>query len=54
MENKMGRPFISGKPKTVKITVLLDEEEHKLLKKLANKQNVTMSEYLRQLLKKQK
>ena len=54
MDNKMGRPFISGKPKTVKITVLLDDDEHKLLKKLAGKQGITMSEYIRQLLKKEK
>lgn len=55
MKNKiMGRPYITGKPKTVKITVLLDEDEHKLLQKKAKEDNVSMAEYLRKILKEQK
>lgn len=53
-ENKKGRPFITGKPKKIKITVMLDEEEHKELKLKANKNNLTISEYLRSLMKKDK
>ncbi len=53
-DSKMGRPYISGKPKTIKITVMLDEEEHKNLKEKASKNNMTMSEYLRYLAKKEK
>lgn len=55
MENeKKGRPFITGKPKNIKITVMLDEEEHKIIKEKAKKNNMTMSEYLRFLAKKDK
>ena len=50
---KMGRPFITGKPKTVKITVLLDEEEHKILKQKAKENNISMAEYLRKQIKKE-
>lgn len=53
-EVKMGRPFISGRPKTVKITVLLDKQEHELLQKKAKENNISMAEYLRKILKEQK
>ena len=51
---KMGRPFISGKPKSIKITVMLDEEEHQEIKVKAEKANKTISQYLRDIAKKQK
>lgn len=50
-EKRMGRPFMTGKPKTVKITVLLDNDEHKLLQKKAKEFNISMAEYLRKILK---
>lgn len=50
----MGRPFITGKPKTVKITVMLDEEEHRELKCKAKKENKTISQYIRDIIKKEK
>lgn len=53
-EVKMGRPFLTGKPKTVKITVLLDKQEHEFLQKKAKESNVSMAEYLRKILKEQK
>lgn len=53
-ETKMGRPFISGNPKKIKITIMLDENEHKEIKLKASKNNLTISEYLRRLAKKDK
>ena len=44
---KIGRPFITKLPKTVKITVMLDEEEHERLKKKAKEKGLTLYEYLR-------
>lgn len=54
MDNKMGRPYITGKPKNIKTTVLLDEEEHKLLKQKAEKKGMGIAEYIRYLIKKDK
>ncbi|MBO5138690.1 MAG: hypothetical protein J6B89_03510 [Bacilli bacterium] len=55
MKNEnMGRPFISGQPKTVKITVMLDNDEHEDLKEKAQRANKTISQYIRDLVKKQK
>lgn len=53
MKKRTGRPFISGKPKTVKITVMFDDEEHRDLKEKADKENKTLSQYIRDLIKKQ-
>lgn len=53
-EKVMGRPFITGKPKTIKITVMLDETEHQELKNKAKKSNKTISQYLRDLVKEDK
>lgn len=54
MDNRMGRPYITGKPKTVKITVMLDEDEHKDLKQKAKKENKTLSQYIRDKVKETK
>jgi predicted DNA binding CopG/RHH family protein len=51
---KMGRPFLSGNPKKIKITIMLDEKEHQEIKEKASKNDLSISEYLRRLAKKDK
>jgi len=53
-DKKIGRPFTSGKPKNIKTTVLLDEDEHKELQKKAKENGMGIAEYIRYLIKKDK
>lgn len=53
-KNKMGRPFLSGVPKTIRLTVRLDENEHQELQKKAKKNGMGIAEYIRYLIKKDK
>ena len=53
-KNKMGRPYISGNPKTIRLTVRLDENEHKELIKKAKTNNMGVAEYIRFLIKRDK
>ena len=51
---KFGRPYITGKPKTINLSVRFDEKEHQELKEKAEKNNMKIAEYIRYLIKKDK
>ncbi len=53
-ENKKGRPYQSGIPKNIRLTLRLDENEHKILQDKAKKNNMNIAEYLRYLIEKDK
>ncbi|AYZ73030.1 CopG family transcriptional regulator [Fusobacterium necrophorum] len=48
-KNKMGRPTDSKK--NLMLRIRLDEETHKKLEKLAQSENVSMSEFVRNFIK---
>lgn len=56
MENKkkFGRPYITGKPKKINLSVRLDESEHQELQNKARKNNMGIAEYIRYLIEKDK
>lgn len=54
MKEKKGRPFITGQPKEINLSVRLDKNEHEELKKKAKKNNMGIAEYIRYLIKKDK
>lgn len=53
-EIKKGRPYVSGKPKKINVSVRFDEDEHKELTKQAEKYNMGVAEYIRYLIQKNK
>lgn len=53
-KKKMGRPFITGKPKKINLSVRLDEQEHQELSKKAKANGMGIAEYIRYLIKKAK
>lgn len=53
-ENKKGRPYVSGKPKEINVSVRFDKDEHKELVKQAKKNNMGIAEYIRHLVEKSK
>lgn len=53
-EGKKGRPYASGKPKKINVSVRFDEDEHKELAKQAKKNNMGIAEYIRYLIEKNK
>ena len=52
-EKKMGRPVI-GKPKDKRLQVVIDEDSLKKLDSLCQKNEISRSEYIRQLIRKAK
>ncbi len=53
-ESKKGRPYVSGKPKKINVSVRFDEDEHKALTEQARKHSMGVAEYIRYLIKNNK
>ena len=53
-KKKMGRPTIDGKSQDVRVQLRMDSETLAKLDMLAEKKGMNRSEYIRQLIKKQK
>lgn len=50
----MGRPTLSGKPKNIRFGIRLTEEEHREIKEKAKKKGMSIAEYIRYLIEKEK
>ena len=49
-KKKMGRPVI-GEPKSISLMIRLDAETHQKLNELAKRQNVSMAELIRRMIR---
>lgn len=52
-EKKMGRPII-GKPKDIRLTIRVDEDTYSILVNKCEQKKISQSEYIRQLIQKNK
>lgn len=53
-KKKMGRPLTSEEPRTIRLSLRLDKKEHQELLEKATKKGMSIAEYLRYLVKKDK
>lgn len=53
-KKKMGRPLTSEEPRTIRLSLRLDNKEHQELKEKAEKKNMNIAEYIRYLVKNDK
>lgn len=53
-KKKMGRPTLDGKSQVSRIGIRIDDETLEKLDRLAQEKKMNRSEYIRQLIKKQK
>ncbi|MGF7496425.1 hypothetical protein ABUK63_10615 [Lactococcus lactis] len=48
---RMGRPLKGGKPKDKRTEILMDEDEHKMMRTMASANGESNAEYVRRLIR---